>query len=96
MDDIITALTSFYLYKINAKKLKKNERTDFGLPDREAYPMPDKEHVRKAIQMFDYAKPSERDELAKNIMKYIKKYHMENMSISKDTNFGKIYYKSKS
>ena len=80
-------------YSILGKKLKDSERTDFGLPDRKAYPMPDKEHVRLAISMFHYAKPSERAELARNIMKYMKKYGMTDMKIDKDSAFGKYYYK---
>lgn len=80
-------------YTIVSKKLKESERTDFGLPDRKAYPMPDEEHVRLAISMFHYAKPSERSELANNIKKYMKKYGMTDMKIDKDSAFGKYYYK---
>lgn len=81
--------------RLHGKKLSKSERKDFGLPDKKKYPMPDKEHVRKAIQMFNYAKPSDWNKLANNIMKYMDKYKMNNTKISKDTNFGKIYYSKK-
>lgn len=76
---------------ILAKKLSQKERKDFGLPKEKKYPMPDKEHVYKAIQMFKYAKPSERKTLARNIKKYIRKYNMD-INVSKDSAFGKYYY----
>lgn len=80
-------------YTIVGKKLKPEERTDFGLPDKKAYPMPDKEHVRLAISMFHYAKAKDKPELARNIIKYMKKYGMTDMKIDKDSAFGKYYYK---
>lgn len=53
--------------KLKAKQLKALPDEVFGLPKERRYPMPDKEHVLKAIQFFGYAKPKDRKELAENI-----------------------------
>ena len=71
-----------WLKVLNEKALTKEQRDrlktkTFGIPETRSYPMPDKEHVKKAIQQFDRCSPRNRDELAANIIKFIKKYHME-------------------
>ena len=59
---------------------QRNELSDdmFGVPETRSYPMPDREHVLSAIQMFNrLGDKSKEDELAGNIIKFIKKYKME-------------------
>ena len=34
--------------------------SDFGIPDKRKYPMPDEEHVRLAIKLFNHCDPDER------------------------------------
>lgn len=53
--------------KLNAKQIAALPKEYFGLPKEKRYPMPDKEHVLKAIQFFGYCKKSEQKELADNI-----------------------------
>lgn len=53
--------------KLSAKQIASLPEEYFGLPKEKRYPMPDKEHVIKAIQFFGYAKPKDRKELANNI-----------------------------
>ena len=62
---------------INEEKLSSKERTDFGLPEKKKYPMPDKEHVLAAIRMFNYVDKSDEATLAKNINKRIQQFGME-------------------
>lgn len=65
---------------------------DFGIPETRSYPMPDPEHVKYAIQMFDRSRKEDRDELAKNIIKFIKKYDMKNdIHVGKNNNFYKYW-----
>lgn len=64
-------------------KLKASERTDFGLPEKKKYPMPDKDHVLAAIRMFNHVDKEDEAELARNINKKIKQYGMK-----KDVNVG--------
>lgn len=61
------------LYNIYTEaELAKKERDklsdeDFGLKEKRQYPMPDAEHVRKAIQMFKHCDEKHRKELASRI-----------------------------
>lgn len=64
----------------------------YGLPDRKAYPMPDKKHVKSAIRFFNYANEDEEKELASNINKKIKEFKITDISVG-DKNRFKKYYK---
>jgi len=61
---------------LSAKDRKKLDTSQFGLPEKRKYPLNDEEHVRKAIQMFSYAKGKDKVILAKNIKRAIKKFGM--------------------
>ena len=63
--------------KLNAKQLAGLPDSDFGLPKERKYPMPDKEHVRKAIQFFKYCPAGKEKELASNINRKAKEYGMK-------------------
>lgn len=76
-------------------KLSADERTDFGLPKKKKYPMPDEEHVRAAIRFFNHCDPEDEAELARNIKKYMKKYNMKDVKVG-DGNRFKKYYKGSS
>ena len=86
-----------WLKVMNESTLTKSKRDrlknkTFGIPETRSYPMPDKEHVKYAIQMFDRCNPKNRDKLAKNIIKFIKKYDMEDeIHVGKDNGFSKYW-----
>ena len=63
--------------KLTAEQLKALPDSMFGLPKERKYPMPDEEHVRKAIQFFRYCEESKRPELAKNINRRAKELKMK-------------------
>lgn len=52
--------------------MKDNKQ--YGLPKLKKYPMPDKRHVKSAIRFFNYVSPAQEKELARAIMKKMKKY----------------------
>ena len=89
-----------YLRIINETPLTSNQRNrlrtkTFGIPETRSYPMPDKKHVKYAIQMFDRCNSKYQDELAENIIKFIYKYDMSNeIHVSKNNGFYK-YWKNK-
>ena len=81
------------LYKIEEKALTTKDRNKlpddvFGLPKERKYPMPDEEHVRKAIQFFIYCPKNKKKELANNINKMAKKFNMK-ININDDSPFFK-------
>lgn len=55
--------------------MKDNKQ--YGLPKVKKFPMPDKRHVRSAIRFFNYATPSQEKELARAIIKKMKKYGLK-------------------
>lgn len=63
--------------KLSAAQLKALPDSMFGLPETRQYPMPDKEHVIKAIQFFKYCPNKKKPELAKNINRRAKELKMK-------------------
>lgn len=59
-------------------KEKRSDLPDsvFGIPSQRKYPMQDKEHVLSAIKFFNYVDEDHEKELAKNIIKNMKKYNI--------------------
>lgn len=48
--------------------------SEFGLPARREYPMPDAAHVRAAESYFRYCPENLRPELARNILRFAARY----------------------
>lgn len=80
-----------YVDKALEVALATDERTDFGIPSLKKYPMPDPDHVKAAIRMFNHVDDEHEEELANNILKYIKKYKMTDINVGKDNRFHKYY-----
>lgn len=76
---------------IEEKALTSKERTDFGLPGKKKYPMPDKKHVLLAIKFFNHVDSEDEKELAKNINSKIKSYGLTDIHVG-DNNRFKQYY----
>ena len=76
--------------KLSSKDRAKLKDSDYGIPSKKKYPMPDESHVRSAIQMFNHVDKEDEAELAKNIKKKIKKYGMT-VSVGKENRFSKYY-----
>lgn len=76
--------------KLTAKERKNIKDSDYGIPSKRKYPMPDESHVRSAIQMFNHVDSADEAELARNIKKKIKKYGMS-VSVGKENRFSKYY-----
>lgn len=76
--------------KLSAKERKNIKDSDYGIPSKRKYPMPDESHVRSAIQMFNHVDSADEAELARNIKKKIKQYGMT-VNVGKDNRFSKYY-----
>ena len=63
----------------------------YGLPEKKKYPMPDRDHVMSAIKFFNYVSSSDEKELAKNILKRIKEYGIEDINVGDKNRFRKYY-----
>ena len=63
--------------RLTAKGRKDLKDSEFGLPEKQKFPMPDAEHVRAAESRFHFASDDEKPELARNILKEAKKFGVE-------------------
>lgn len=68
--------------EMSEKKMSAKERRDlpdsaFGLPKQRKYPMTDADRVKNAIKYFKFCPASDRDELAENIKKAVKKFKIK-------------------
>ena len=72
----------------------KVECTDFGIPELKKYPMPDEDHVISAIRFFNHVEAAYEEELAFNILKYMKKYKMDDVNVGDNNRFKKYYESS--
>lgn len=65
--------------------------SDFGIPDKRKYPLNDEIHVRSAIKMFNYCEKDDEKELAKNIIKKMKNFNIDNIKVGSNNRFSKYY-----
>ena len=71
--------------------MKRSELPDevFGIPEERKYPMPDKRHTLSAIKLFGHVEPKYEEELAKNVIKNMKKYNIPESAVGKDNKLRK-------
>ncbi|MCD7963140.1 MAG: hypothetical protein LUF90_06250 [Rikenellaceae bacterium] len=63
--------------KLDAAERKELKDSDFGLPAKREFPMPDAQHVHAAESYFRYAKDDEKPELAHRIMQKAEKFGVD-------------------
>ena len=63
--------------KLPDNKRDKLKDSEFGIPDKRAYPLNDKSHVEAAVRMFPHADDSDKKELAKRIISKAKEFNMD-------------------
>lgn len=61
----------------NGKKRSELPDSVFGIPQERKYPMPDKKHTRSAIKLFNHVDPKYEEQLAKAVIKNMKKYGID-------------------
>lgn len=61
----------------NGKKRSELPDNVFGIPQERKYPMPDEKHTRSAIKLFNHVEPKYEEQLAKAIIKNMKKYNID-------------------
>jgi hypothetical protein len=67
---------------LTAAERAKIPAQDYGLPDKRAYPLHDKQHVLSAIRLYNYVDEADAAELAHNIIAKMKVYHIPQDSVS--------------
>lgn len=62
---------------LDTEERRELPSSEFGLPERREYPMPDAAHVRAAEAYFRYCPEDLRPELARNILKFANLYGVD-------------------
>ena len=65
----------------NGKKRSELPDSVFGIPQERKYPMPDEKHTRSAIKLFNHVDPKYEEQLAKAIIKNMKKYGIDGSAV---------------
>lgn len=88
---VLSTIHQYFTEKtLKAKDRNALDESEFGIPSLRKYPMPDKAHVKAAIQRFNHVEPKYEKELADNIIKAMKKFNMMNeVEVGKDNRFKK-------
>lgn len=67
---------------------------EFGIPQERKYPLDTESHVRSAVKMFNYVEPKYEEQLAKAVIKKMKKFGIKDMKISKENRLYKYINES--
>ena len=76
--------------EMSSAERKELPDSAFGVPSQRKYPLDTEAHVKSAIKFFNYVDKEHEEELAKNIIKAIKKYDMH-PSVGKSNRFRNYY-----
>lgn len=77
--------------KLTAAEKKALKDSDFGLPAERKWPIHDPDHVKSAIYNFHWCPKQQQPELAKNILKAIRKFGMKEVQVTEGNPFLKYY-----
>lgn len=80
---------------LTAAERRALKDSDFGLPNERQWPIHDESHVRSAIQNFHWCPKEKQRELAKNILKAMRKFGMQNVEVSQGNPFATYYPEAK-
>jgi len=80
-----------YMLEMSAAERNKLPDSAFGIPDKRKYPLDTEAHVRSAIKFFNYVDKEDEEELAKNIIKAMKKFNITDVNVGEKNRFSKYY-----
>ena len=84
------------LNEMSAAERNKLPDSAFGIPSKRKYPLDTEAHVRSAIKFFNYCDKEDEAELARNIIKAMKKFNITDVKVSEKNRFSKYYHPEKS
>ena len=81
------------LLEMTAAERNKLPDSAFGIPSKRKYPLDTPARVKSAIRFFNYCDKEDEEELARNIIKAIKKFKMEDqIHVGPKNRFSKYYH----
>ena len=90
-DDIDSEVEESYMLEMTAAERNKLPDSAFGIPSKRKYPLDTEAHVRSAIKFFNYVDKEDEAELARNIIKAMKKFNITDVKVGKNNRFSKYY-----
>lgn len=81
------------LQEMSSAERNKLPDSAFGIPSKRKFPLDTEARVRSAIKFFNYCDPEDEEELARNIIKAMKKFNITDVNVGDKNRFSK-YYKS--
>ena len=91
IDDTDEEIEEAYLIEMSAAERNKLPDSAFGVSDKRKFPLDTEKHVRSAIKFFNYVDKEDEAELAKNIIKAMKKYNITDVKVGKSNRFSNYY-----
>ena len=79
------------LNEMSAAERNKLPDSAFGIPSKRKYPLDTEAHVRSAIKFFNYCDKEDEAELARNIIKAMKKFNITDVKVGEKNRFSKYY-----
>ena len=79
------------LEEMSAAERNKLPDSAFGIPSKRKYPLDTEAHVRSAIKFFNYCDKEDEAELARNIIKAMKKFNITDVKVGEKNRFSKYY-----
>ena len=92
-DDTEDEIEEAYIVEMSSAERNKLPDSAFGVPSKRKFPLDTEKHVRSAIKFFNYVDKEDEEELARNIIKAMKKFNITDVKVGKNNRFSK-YYKS--
>ena len=83
----------FSLYVMSESGRANLPDSEFGIPELRKYPLDTEAHVLSAIKFFNYVEPKYEEELAKNIIRKIHEFKLEDKVNPGDKNRFSKYWK---
>jgi hypothetical protein len=90
-DDIDNEVEESYILEMSAAERNKLPDSAFGIPSKRKYPLDTEAHVRSAIKFFNYVDKEDEAELARNIIKAMKKFNITDVKVGEKNRFSKYY-----
>lgn len=94
MEEVQEAYNYQSLNEMTAKERNELPDSAFGVSDKRKFPLDTEAHVRSAIKFFNYVDLSDEEELARKIKVAMKKFHIDDVKVSKINRFSKYYTSS--
>lgn len=80
--------------KLSTKERNELPDSEFGIPSQRRFPLHNREHVILAVKFFSHVDAEHEEELARNIIRKMKKYGIHEDTVGKNNKLYKYLHKT--